>query len=78
MNINTVKRVFSSIRSIVNIAISEEGLDCNNGFSKTYFPQDNNSKTRKPLPLNVIKEGGGILIILLLLVTIIRHNSVKN
>ena len=56
MNINTVKRVFSSVRSIVNIAISEEGLDCNNGFSKTYFPQDNNSKTRKPLPLNVIKE----------------------
>ena len=56
MNINTVKRVFSSVRSIVNIAISEVGLDCNNGFSKTYFPQDNNSKTRKPLPLNVIKE----------------------
>mgnify|MGYP000579235914 CR=1 FL=1 len=56
MNINTVKRVFSSVRSIVNIAISEEGLDCNNGFSKTYFPQDNNSKTRKPLPLNIIRE----------------------
>ena len=56
MNINTVKRVFSSVRSIVSIAISEVGLDCNNGFSKTYFPQDNNSKTRKPLPLNVIRE----------------------
>ncbi|MEE2775067.1 MAG: DUF6538 domain-containing protein, partial [Pseudomonadota bacterium] len=33
MGINTVKRVFSSVRSIVNIIISEEGLDCSNGFA---------------------------------------------
>ena len=32
MNINTVKRVFSSVRSIINITISELGLDCTNGF----------------------------------------------
>ena len=39
MGINTVKRVFASVRSVVNLTISEEGLDCSNGFSKTYFPQ---------------------------------------
>ena len=38
MSINTVKRVFSSVRSIVNIIISYEGLDCSNGFAGTYFP----------------------------------------
>ena len=38
MGINTVKRVFSSVRSIVNIIISEKGLNCSNGFAGTYFP----------------------------------------
>ena len=56
MCINTVKRVFSSVRSIINIAINEEGLDCNNGFSKTYFPIDNSNKTRTPIPSDIIKE----------------------
>jgi len=37
MSINTVKRVFSSIRSIINIAIGEYGLDCSNGFCPTRF-----------------------------------------
>ena len=56
MSINTVKRVFSSIRSIVNITISELGLDCSNGFSNTYFPNDNVVQIRKPFPLNIIKS----------------------
>ena len=54
MSINTVKRVFSSVRSIINIAIREEGLDCSNGFSNTYFPEDNSTQSRNPLPLEVI------------------------
>ena len=33
MGIKTVKRVFSSIRAIVNLAIAEEGLDCSNAFA---------------------------------------------
>ena len=56
MSINTVKRVFSSIRSIVNISISELGLDCSNRFSNTYFPNDNDVQIRKPFPLNIIKS----------------------
>ncbi len=55
MNINTVKRVFSSVRSIINIAISELGLDCSNGFARTYFPKDNSIVSRKPLPIDKIK-----------------------
>ena len=55
MNINTVKRVFSSVRSIINITISELGLDCSNGFARTYFPRDDSTESRKPLPIDKIK-----------------------
>src|SRR5210317_2173535 len=55
MNINTVKRVFSSVRSIINITISELGLDCTNGFSRTYFPSDDSIVSRKPLPIDKIR-----------------------
>ena len=44
MGIKTVKRVFSSIRAIINLAIAEEGLDCSNAFAKTYFPDDDNAQ----------------------------------
>ena len=37
MGVNTVKRVFSSVRSIVNLVISEEGLDCSNAVSYTHL-----------------------------------------
>ena len=40
MGIKTVKRVFSPIRAIINLAIAEEGLNCSNAFAKTYFPDD--------------------------------------
>ena len=43
MDIKTVKRVFSSIRVIVNLATAEEGLDCSNTSAKTYFPDDDRS-----------------------------------
>ena len=46
MSIKTVKRVFSSIRAIVNLAIAEEGLDCSNAFAKTYFPEDGKAQSR--------------------------------
>jgi hypothetical protein len=48
MGIKTVKRVFSSIRAIVNLAIAEEGLDCSNAFAKTYFPNDDNAQEIAP------------------------------
>jgi integrase len=56
MGINTVKRVFSSVRSIVNIIISEEGLDCSNGFAGTYFPDSERINERKPIPVEIIKS----------------------
>ena len=50
MNINTVKRVFSSVRAIINLAINEYGLNILNPFSKVYLPSSNNIKIRRPIP----------------------------
>ena len=56
MGIKTVKRVFSSIRAIVNLAIAEEGLDCSNAFARTYFPNDDNAQSRQPISIQDIRK----------------------
>ena len=56
MGIKTVKRVFSSIRAIVNLAIAEEGLDCSNAFARTYFPDDDNTQFRQPISIQDIRR----------------------
>ena len=54
--ISSVKRIFSSIRSIINLSISEEGINCINAFSKTYMPDNDNIEIRKPIPTKDIKH----------------------
>ena len=56
MGKSTVKRVFSSIRSIINLAIKEHGLDGNNGFLGTFIPDGLRETTRKPIPVDVIRD----------------------
>ena len=36
---DTIKRVFGSVRSIINLAIKEQGLGCQNAFSGTFMPE---------------------------------------
>ena len=55
MTVRTVKRVFASIRAIVNIAITEHGYNCSNAFSKTFFPEEENASKRKPIPIENIR-----------------------
>ena len=50
-----MKRVFASIRAIVNIAITEHGYDCSTAFSKTFFPEEENVSKRKPIPIENIR-----------------------
>ena len=54
--ISSVKRIFSSIRSIINLSITVEGIGCINAFSKTYMPESNNVEIRKPIPTKDIKH----------------------
>ena len=56
MGIKTVKRVFASVRAIINLAISEEGFDCSNAFAKTYFPDDDNAQSRHPISMQDLKK----------------------
>ena len=56
MSKNTVKRIFSSIRSIINLAIKEHGLEGSNGFLGTFIPDRLKETTRKPIPIEVIKD----------------------
>ena len=52
---NSVKRNFSTIRSIINLCIQEHGLDCRNAFSRVYLPDLEDNKRRKPIPLENIR-----------------------
>ena len=56
MGIKAVKRVFSSIRAILNLAIAEEGLECSNAFAMTYFPKDDNARSRQPISMEDIRK----------------------
>ena len=56
MTIKTVKRIFSSVRAIINLAIAEEGLNCSNPFVKTYFPNDENTQSREPISIDDIAK----------------------
>ena len=53
---NSVKRNFSTIRSIMNLCIQEHGLDCKNAFSRVYLPDLDDSKKRKPIPIENIRQ----------------------
>ena len=50
MNINTVKRVFASVRSIINLTMREHGIEGSNAFSGTFMPDRGDASTRQPIP----------------------------
>ena len=56
LNTSSVKRNFSTIRSIINLTIQEHGLDCRNAFSKVYLPELDDVKQRKPIPIEDIRQ----------------------
>jgi len=52
--IASVKRNFSTIRSIINLTISEQGLDCGNAFGRTFMPEEDRQR-RLPIPIDCIR-----------------------
>ena len=56
LNTASVKRNFSTIRSIINLTIQEHGLDCRNAFSKVYLPDLDDVKQRRPIPIENIRQ----------------------
>ncbi len=46
---SSIKRIFSSIKAIYNLAAAEYGLGTDNPFSNVYFPEANDIKKRQPV-----------------------------
>lgn len=56
MSSSSVKRVFSSVRAIVNLAIREQGIAVSNVFSGTYIPEDALKRKRPPIPMDTLRQ----------------------
>ena len=48
---SSVKRIFSSIKAIINLAIKENGLNRSNPFAKTYTRKEASPVERPPIPI---------------------------
>ncbi len=47
--ISSIRRIFGTIRAVINLIIQEQGLDYANDFFRTYLP-DEEAETRQPIP----------------------------
>ena len=56
LTVSSIRRVFGTIRSIINLSISEYGLSCGNGFSKIYLPAETQTNSRKAIPISSIRN----------------------
>ena len=56
LKIASITRMFSTIKSVINLTIREEGLKCNNAFSRTYMPDLDDSNQRQPIANEDIKS----------------------
>ena len=55
LNTTSVKRNFSTIRAVINLTISEQGIECKNAFARTFMPDRDDVTKRKPVPLRSIR-----------------------
>ena len=56
MSSSSVKRIFSSGKAIINLAIKECGLGVTNVFQGIFIPEDNKVRYRLPVPSSVIRQ----------------------
>ena len=50
LSLGSVKRIFGSVRSIINLVMREHGIEGSNAFAKTYMPERDDSQDREPVP----------------------------
>ena len=55
LNVLSVRRSFTTIKAVINLAIAEHGLDIRNPFSSIFMPEAN-SKKRISIPVQTIRE----------------------
>ena len=49
LSLGSVKRIFGSVRSIINLVMREHGIEGSNAFAKTYMPDRDDSQDRQPV-----------------------------
>lgn len=52
---SSITRVFGTVRSVINFAASEIGIDLTNPFGKVYYDRTAGVEDRAPLPLDAIR-----------------------
>ena len=50
LSLGSVRRIFGSVRSIINLVMREQGIEGANAFARTYMPERNGQKERLPIP----------------------------
>ena len=53
--VSSIKRMFGSIKAIINLSMAEYGIDDRNPFSSIYMP-DEQPEERQPIPLSCIRQ----------------------
>ncbi|MDB2502260.1 tyrosine-type recombinase/integrase [Paracoccaceae bacterium] len=53
---SSIRRVFSTVKAVINLTISEKGLQARNIFTSVYIPDDTKTKTRIPIPVAYIQK----------------------
>lgn len=56
MSLSSIKRIFSSVRAVFNLAIKEQGVAANNVFGGTYIPDDEMKQKRPPIPMDTLRQ----------------------
>ena len=53
---SSVRRVFSTVKAVINLCISEHGLKISNPFGGVFIPEDDLETKRRPIPLPDIRN----------------------
>ena len=59
LSLGSVRRIFGSVTSIINLVMREQGIEGANAFARTYMPERNGQKERLPIPsvaLSVLQQ----------------------
>ena len=51
---SSISRIFFTVRAVINLMIQENGLNCINGFAKTFLPTSDREK-RPPIPKDELR-----------------------
>ena len=52
----SVRRVFSTVKAVINLCISEHGMHLSNPFGGVFIPEDDLETKRQPIPLSDIRN----------------------